>query len=94
MYAVAVLLALVSGLIFGAVPVRQVLRTNPYEVVKAGPAAAPEGGRDHARDMLLMVQIAICAVLVTSSLVAVRGLVRSLHAHFGFDHREHHAGRD
>ena len=30
------------------------------------------------RDVLLVVQIAICAVLVTSSMVAVRGLVRSL----------------
>ena len=29
-------------------------------------------------------QIAICAVLITSSLVAVRGLVRSLHSDFGF----------
>ena len=37
-----------------------------------------------ARDLLLVVQIAICAVLVTSSLVAVRGLVRSLHSNFGF----------
>ena len=37
-----------------------------------------------ARDVLLVVQIAICAVLVTSSLVAVRGLVRSLHASLGF----------
>lgn len=36
------------------------------------------------RDVLLVVQIAICAVLVTSSLVAVRGLVRSLHSNFGF----------
>ena len=33
------------------------------------------------------VQIAICAVLVTSSLVAVRGLERSLHSHFGFEPR-------
>src|ERR1039457_6458420 len=39
-YAVAVLLALASGVLFGAVPVRQVLRTNPYEVIKAG-----SGGR-------------------------------------------------
>jgi predicted permease len=31
-----------------------------------------------------MVQIAICAVLVSSSLVAVRGLVRSQHSSFGF----------
>jgi predicted permease len=37
-----------------------------------------------ARDILLAVQIAICAVLVTSSLVAVRGLTRSLHSSFGF----------
>jgi predicted permease len=34
---------------------------------------------------LLGVQIAICAVLVTSSMVAVRGLVRSMHSNFGFE---------
>jgi predicted permease len=39
------------------------------------------------RDLLLVVQIAICAVLVTSSMVAVRGLVRSLHSNFGFEPR-------
>ncbi|HEV3150497.1 MAG TPA: ABC transporter permease [Acidobacteriaceae bacterium] len=82
-YAVALLLAVASGLLFGAVPVRQVLRANPYEVVKAG-SAAMVGRRLTARDLLLMVQIAICAVLVTSSLVAVRGLVRSQHSSFGF----------
>jgi predicted permease len=37
------------------------------------------------RDVLLALQIAICAVLVTSSLVAVRGLARSLHSHYGFE---------
>ncbi len=42
------------------------------------------GRRITPRDLLLVVQIAICAVLVTSSLVAVRGLVRSLHSNFGF----------
>ena len=83
-YAVAVLLALVSGLLFGAVPVRQVLRTNPYEVVKAG-SNTRAGRRFTLGDVLLVVQIAICAVLVTSSMVAVRGLVRGLHANFGFD---------
>ena len=83
-YLVALLLALLSGLIFGAVPVRQVLRTDPYEVVKAG-LASRAGSRWSAREALLVAQIAICAVLVTSSLVAVRGLIYSLHAHFGFD---------
>jgi predicted permease len=65
------------------VPVRQVLRANPYEVVKAG-STGMVGRRVTVRDVLLAVQIAICAVLVTSSLVAVRGLARSLHSNFGF----------
>src|SRR5205807_3735981 len=37
------------------------------------------------RDVLLAVQIAICAVLVTSSLVALRGLVHAMHSNFGFE---------
>ena len=37
------------------------------------------------RDVLLALQIAICAVLVTASLVAVRGLARSLHSNYGFE---------
>ena len=86
-YVVALALALVSGLLFGMVPVRQVLRTNPYEIVKAG-SAGTTGRRTTVRDVLLVVQIAICAVLVTSSMVAVRGLARSLNSHFGFEPRK------
>src|SRR5215471_2438111 len=71
-YAIALLLSLISGFLFGAVPVTQVLRTNPYEVVKLG-YSARAGRRITARDVLLAVQIAICAVLVTSSMVAFRG---------------------
>jgi predicted permease len=82
-FAVAVLLALVSGLLFGIVPVRQVLRANPWQIVKAG-SADLVGRRLNLRDLLLVLQIAVCAVLVTSSLVAVRGLLRSLHSNFGF----------
>ena len=87
-YLVALLLALASGFLFGAVPVRQILRTNPYEVVKSGSTgiiAGNTGRRITLRDVLLVVQIAICAVLVTSSLVAVRGLARSMHSNFGFE---------
>jgi predicted permease len=87
-YAVALLLALASGLLFGSVPVRQVLHTNPYEVMK-GSVTETKRGRFGLRltfqDVLLVVQIAICAVLVTSSIVAVRGLANSLHNNFGFE---------
>jgi predicted permease len=82
-YGVALLLTAVSGLLFGAIPVQQVLHTDPYQIVKSGSLVKP-GPRITARDLLLGVQIAICAVLITSSLVAVRGLVRSLHSYLGF----------
>jgi predicted permease len=83
-YGAALLLSLASGFFFGVVPVRQVLRTNPYEVVKSG-SSGRVGRRMTLRDLLLAGQIAICAVLVTSSMVAVRGLMRSLHSNFGFE---------
>jgi predicted permease len=87
-YVVALLLALASGFLFGAVPVRQVLRTNPYAVVKSGPSGTMGGAvgrRINVRDMMLVAQITICAVLVTSSMVAVRGLINSMHSNFGFE---------
>jgi predicted permease len=85
-YGIALVLALVSGLLFSLVPVRQVLRTDPYQIVKSG-STGTVGRRITLRDLLLVVQIAICALLVTSSMVAVRGLVRSMHSNFGFEQR-------
>lgn len=82
-YAIALLLSVVSGLLFASLPVRQALRTSPYEVVKAG-STRTASRRITARDVLLAAQIAICAVLVTSSMVAVRGLAHALHSNFGF----------
>jgi predicted permease len=84
-FVVALALALVSGLLFGMVPVRQVLRADPWQIIRAGASGATGLRRFTLRDVLLTVQVAICAVLVTSSLVAVRGLARSLHSNFGFD---------
>ena len=85
-YALALLLTLASGILFGAVPVRQALHTDPYEIVKSG-SLARVGRRITVRDLLLALQIAICALLVTASMVAVRGLQRSLHSNFGFEPR-------
>ncbi len=83
-YAVALGLALASGLVFGLVPVRQVLRTDPYQIVKSG-GRTTGGRRLTVRELLLGVQIAICAVLITASMVALHGLIRSLHSNFGFE---------
>ena len=85
-YAIAFLLSLASGLLFGAVPVKQVLRTDAYQIIKSG-TTSTVGRQLTTRDILLGMQVALCAVLVTSSIVAVRGLVRSLHSDFGFEPR-------
>jgi len=84
-YAVAVALALLSGLIFGLAPLRQVFGAAPWEVVKAGVRTTGRKKWFTMREVLLVVQIAACAVLMTSSLVALRGLERSLHSDFGFE---------
>ncbi len=83
-YALALLLALFSGFLFALVPVRQVLRADPWQIIRSGSTGIGSLRRFTLRDVLLALQIAICAVLVTASLVAVRGLARSLHSHYGF----------
>ncbi|MGD0735440.1 MAG: ABC transporter permease [Terracidiphilus sp.] len=83
-YVVALVLSVLSGLLFGIVPVRQVMRNDPWQVIRVGAANLGGFRRLTVRDFLLVFQIAICAVLVTSSLVAVRGLARSMNSNFGF----------
>ncbi len=83
-YAVALLLALASGFLFGLVPVRQVMRSDPWQIIRSGSTGLPGMRKFTVRELLLALQISICAVLVTASLVAVRGLVKSLHSSFGF----------
>ncbi len=81
-YVFALLLALVAGFLFGLVPVRQILRADPWQIIRSGSTSLRQR-RLTTRDVLLALQIAICAVLVTSSLVAVRGLARSLESNYG-----------
>jgi predicted permease len=82
-YALTVFLAIFSGLLFGIVPIRQILRSDPWQIIRAGGATTGAARRISIRDVLLVLQIAICAVLVTASLVAVRGLARSLESNYG-----------
>jgi len=83
-YLAAVILSLVSGLLFGMIPARQVWQSSPLQAMKSGPMNSTPLRRLALRDLLLGAQIAICTLLVTASLVAVRGMVRMLHAPLGF----------
>jgi predicted permease len=83
-YTLALLLAIFSGFLFGLVPVRQVLRADPWQIIRSGSAGGGSMRRFTQREVLLGLQITICAVLVTGSLVAVRGLARSMENNYGF----------
>ena len=83
-YAIAFALSLASGILPGLLPARQVWRTNAMQAMKTNAANKALVRRLTFRDILLTVQIALCALLVTASLVSLRGMERSLHASFGF----------
>jgi predicted permease len=84
-YAVALLLSLASGIFFGLLPARQIWKIDAAHAMKTGSPAVSIFHRLTLRDILLAVQITICTLLVTASLVALRGMARSLHANFGFN---------
>jgi predicted permease len=83
------LLSLISGLVFGILPARHAWQSRPLQAMKSGPLESPGLGCFAVRDLLLGAQIAICSLLVTASLVAVRGMARALNAPLGIE--PHHA---
>jgi predicted permease len=83
-YGVAILLSVASGLLFGLLPVRQIWATSAAQSMKSGAQSTTLFRRFTLRDLLLGVQITLCTLLVMSSFVALRGMVRSLHAPLGF----------
>jgi len=82
-YMAGLVLTLGSALLFGIVPGRQSWQTSPLQMMKNGPVDLRHLRRFAVRDLLLGAQIAICTLLVSASLVAVRGLVRTLHGPLG-----------
>jgi predicted permease len=76
-YLAGLALTVASALLIGMVPARQAWTGSPLQMIKNGPSG-PARRRFSLRDVLLVAQIAICALLVTASLVAVRGMRRAL----------------
>jgi predicted permease len=76
-YLAGLALTVASALLIGLFPARQAWTGSPMLMIKNGPAD-PARRRFSVRDLLLVTQIAICALLVTASFVAVRGMTRAL----------------
>ena len=83
-YLAALILTVLSALLFGMIPARHVSQSSPLQAMKSGPVDSTPLRRLALRDLLLGAQIVICTLLVTASLVAVRGMVRMLHIPLGF----------
>jgi predicted permease len=82
-YLLAVSMSIGSGVLFGLLPARQVSRTNIVQAVKGSDAVSESFRRFAIRDLLLFTQIVVCTLLLTASLLAVRGIVRGLHVDLG-----------
>ncbi|HEX7085816.1 MAG TPA: ABC transporter permease [Vicinamibacterales bacterium] len=74
---------LLTVLVFGVVPALRGWQADPNAGLKGPAGAGPQ--RRWLGEGLLAIQVALCAVLVTASLVAVRGLVASFKMPVGFE---------
>jgi predicted permease len=81
-YVAGLALTFGSALLFGLPPAWRAWRGDPAQAMKTGASPTP-WRRLSLRDVLLGAQIAICTLLVTASLVAVRGMVRALDTPIG-----------
>ncbi len=84
-YVFSCLLSLAAGAFCGSIPARQIWRTDPNLTIKSAANTQPGKRKWAGRDLLLATQIALCCVLVTSSLVALRGLARAMYSPLGFN---------
>jgi predicted permease len=78
------LFSFLAAVLFGLMPLRQILKADPNDAIKAGVGQSSADRRWALRDILLAGQIALCCITVTAAFVALRGLGRSLHMELGF----------
>jgi predicted permease len=78
-YGLAILLAMASGVLPALLTARQIWKTDAMHAMKPG-GAQGVFRKFTVRDLLMGLQVALCALLVTCALVGLRGMTRQLHA--------------
>jgi predicted permease len=78
------LFSFVAAVLFGIMPLRQILNADPNDAIKSGVGQSSAGRRWALRDILLASQIALCCITITAAFVALRGLGKSLSMELGF----------
>ncbi len=86
-YIAAALLAAFTGLLFALLPARQIWRTDPNRTMRSAGSTNSTSDRSLFRSGLLVLQIALCCLLVTAAVTAFRGLQRTFTLPIGFQPR-------
>jgi predicted permease len=75
--------SIIAAVLFGAAPAWRASRTDPNASLRA---ASATWGRSRLafRDVLVVVQVALCFVLVSASFLSLRGLQQALQMNLGF----------
>ncbi len=81
---IGLLISALAGGLLGAMPLRQIFKTDPNDAIRSGGCRFFAGRRWAFRDVLLAAQIALCCVTVTAAFVSLRGLGKALTMHLGF----------
>jgi len=74
--------AIVAAVLSGSVPAWRASRTDPNAALRG--ASTTWRGRFALRDLLVIVQVAICFVLVSASFLSLRGLQQAFRMNVGF----------
>src|SRR5580765_1052018 len=80
----AAAISAVAGILFGLAPARHAAKTDSNAALK-GETQGIQGKRVALRDVLVVIQVALCFVLVSACLLSLRGLQHSLTMHLGFE---------
>jgi predicted permease len=83
----AFFISILSAVLFGLMPLRQIFKADPNDAIKSGGTQSPGGRRWALRDVLLAAQIALCCVTVTAAFVSLRGMTRATTMDLGFNPR-------
>jgi predicted permease len=80
----ALAVSVVAGALFGCAPAWRASKTDANAVLKGSPTGWSRQ-RLALRDVLVVLQVALCFVLVAACLISLRGLQQSLNMRLGFD---------
>ncbi|HEX9759934.1 MAG TPA: ABC transporter permease, partial [Candidatus Acidoferrales bacterium] len=80
-------LAVLTGIIFGAIPAWQATRSDLMDTLKEGGRGADHGGHTRTRSALVSLEVALALVLLVGAGLMLRSLARLQSADYGFDPR-------